>query len=177
MILCYWWFSMNDISKEKIEEGLRAVANNKDPGLDFIPAELIKWGGNTMVDKLTNISTIVWHTVKAPDEWKCGAIVKLQKKGDLCDWDHWWNVTLLTIARKILCWVLLKWFQKHIDTKLREEQAGFTQERFCNEQIFTLSNIIEQSLEYRKSLIANYVDFKRFFDRTYRPILWEVLKI
>ena len=37
--------SMNDISKYEIEEGLIALANNKAAGLDFIPAELLKWGG------------------------------------------------------------------------------------------------------------------------------------
>ena len=32
--------SMNDISKEKIKERLRALANSKAAGLEFIPAEL-----------------------------------------------------------------------------------------------------------------------------------------
>ena len=34
--------SMNDISKEEIVEGLRALANNKAAGSDFIPSELLK---------------------------------------------------------------------------------------------------------------------------------------
>ena len=67
---------MNGISKEEIEEGLRVAANNKAASLDFIPAELLKWGSDT----LTKISNIDWHTVKVSDEWKCGAIVKLPKK-------------------------------------------------------------------------------------------------
>ena len=37
-----------------------------------------------MVDELTKITNIVFHTVKVPDEWKCGAIVKLQKKKETC---------------------------------------------------------------------------------------------
>ena len=51
--------SMNNISKEEIEEGLRALANNKVASLDFISAELLKWVGDAMVDKLTKILTIV----------------------------------------------------------------------------------------------------------------------
>ena len=99
---------MNDISKEEINEGLRALANNKAAGLDFIPAELLKWGGDAMVDELTKISNIVWHTVKIPEEWKCGAIVKLPKKGNLSDCDRWRGITLLIIARKMLFRVPLK---------------------------------------------------------------------
>ena len=59
--------SVNDISKDEIEGGLRALANNKAAVLDFIPAELLKWGGDAMVDEMTTIANIVWHTVKVPD--------------------------------------------------------------------------------------------------------------
>ena len=51
--------------------------------------------------------------------------------------------------------VLLKRIQEYIDVKLREEQAGFREQRSCNEQIFTLRNIIMQSLEFRSLLIIN----------------------
>ena len=124
---------MNDISKEEIGEGLRALANNEALGLDFFAAELLKWGGDTMVDELTKTANIVWRTVKVPDEWKYEAIVKLPKKGDLLDFDHWRGITLLIIARKLLCRVLLKRLQKNIDAKLRKEQAGFRHGRSCNE--------------------------------------------
>ena len=75
--------SMNYVSIEEIEEGLRALANNKAAGLDFILAELLKCRGVAMVVELTEIASIVWHTVKFPDKWKCWSIVKLSKK-DTC---------------------------------------------------------------------------------------------
>ena len=126
------------ISKEEIKEESRALANNKAAGLDFIPAELLKCGGDAMVGELTKITNIVWHTVKVPEEWKCGAIVKLQKKKEnQCDCDHWTGITLLITARKMLRRVLLKRLQKNIDAKLREEEAGFRHGRSYNEQIFT----------------------------------------
>ena len=59
--------SINDITEEEREERLKALAKNKAASLDFIPAELLKWRGDTMVEKLTKIATIVWHTVKVPD--------------------------------------------------------------------------------------------------------------
>ena len=169
---------MNDISKEEIEERLRALVNNKAADLHFIPEELMQWGGDAMVDEQTKITNIVFHTVKVPDEWKCGAIVKLQKKkGSLCDRDHWRGITLLIITRIMLCRVLLQKLQKNTDAKLREEKAGFRHGRFCNEQLFTPHNIIEQSLEYCKPLIINYVDFTKAFDSIYHPTLWKIIKI
>ena len=84
---------MNDIFKEKIEEGLRALAKIKAAGLDFILAKLLKWGNDPMVNELTKIANIVLYPVKVPDEWKCEAIVNLSEKEDLCDCDHWRGIT------------------------------------------------------------------------------------
>ena len=47
--------SMTDISKDKTEEGLTALANSKAAGLDFILAELLKWD-DAMVVELTKIA-------------------------------------------------------------------------------------------------------------------------
>ena len=51
--------SMNNISKGKIEEELKALANNKAVDLYFILPELLKQGGDAMVDKLTKVANIV----------------------------------------------------------------------------------------------------------------------
>ena len=50
--------SMNDISKEETEERLRALANSKAAGLDFIQVELLK-RGDAMVLELTKIASMV----------------------------------------------------------------------------------------------------------------------
>ena len=50
--------SMNDISKDETEEGLRVLANSKAAGLDFIPADLLKWG-DAMVFELTKTASMV----------------------------------------------------------------------------------------------------------------------
>ena len=51
-----------------------------------------------MVVKLTKVANIVWNTVKIPDEWICGAIMKLSKKGDFCD--HYLDITFLVVVTK-----------------------------------------------------------------------------
>ena len=70
--------SMN-ISKDETEERLRALANSKATGLDFIPVELLKWS-DAMVLELTKTASMVWNTLKFPCEINCGAIIKLRKR-------------------------------------------------------------------------------------------------
>ena len=42
--------SMNDISKDKTEEGLTVLPNSKAAVLDFTLAELLKWDDATVVE-------------------------------------------------------------------------------------------------------------------------------
>jgi len=42
--------------------------------------------------------------------------------------------------------------------------------------LFTLRNIIEQSLEHQQDLIINFIDYKKAFDSVHRPSLWKILK-
>ena len=71
---------------------------------------------------------------------------------------------------------MLKRLQSDVDEKLQEEQAGFRHHSSCNEQIFTLRNIIEQSLEYKSLLIVHYVDFQKAFDYIHRLTLWKIIR-
>ena len=50
---------VNDISGKEIQKGLRVLANKKTAGAYFIPAELLKWKGDEIVDELTKIASIV----------------------------------------------------------------------------------------------------------------------
>jgi len=62
----------------------------------------------------------------------------------------------------------LEFYEGHIN--IEEVQRAVT------EQVFTLQNIIEQSLEHQQDLIINFIDYKKAFDSVHRPSLWKILK-
>jgi len=64
-----------------------------------------------------------------------------------------------------------------IDRHLQGEQAGFRNGRSCNEQIFTLRNILEQSKEFQKALAFNFIDFKKAFDSIHRESISKILRL
>ena len=74
------------------------------------------------------------------------------------------------------CRVLLNRIDKELDKTLRQEQAGFRKGRGCIDQIFTLKNIIEQSIEWKTPLYINFIDFKKAFDSIHRETLWAILR-
>ena len=44
------------------------------------------------------------------------------------------------------------------------------------EQVFTLKNIIEQSIEWQSPLYINFVDFAKASDSLDRSRLWKILR-
>ena len=156
------------ITENEVKKAVDKLKNNKSPGIDEIPAELLKNGGETLIYKLTNLCNLCWGKQHVPEDWKKGVIIKLPKKGDLSSCGNWRGVTLLSVPGKILCSILLHRLRDCLDLKLRGEQAGFRPGRSCSDQIFVLRNIIEQSLEFQNPIFLNFIDFKKAFDSMHR---------
>ena len=62
------------------------------------------------------------------------------------------EVDLLFLSSKVFTRLSLERIRKAVDTKLREEQAGFWAERSRTDQIATVRIIIEQSLKWQSRL-------------------------
>jgi hypothetical protein len=77
------------------------------------------------------------------DDWKEGLLVKIPKRGDLCECKH----TLLSVPSKVFTRILLNRIKKPVMEKLSTEQPGFRENRACVDQINTLRIIIEQSMD------------------------------
>ena len=169
--------TMGNISIEEVTKSIHARKNNKAGVLDEVIAELLKHGGETVAEDLTYLFNLIWRAEEVPGDRRRGAIVKLPNKGNLSDCNNWRGITLLSIPGKVFCSVLLNRLREHVDSRLREEQAGFRKGRSCSEQIFTLRTIIEQSLEHQTPLIINLIDFKKTFGSIHRESLWKILKL
>ena len=83
---------------------------------------------------------------------------------------------MLSVPSKVFCKVLLNRIDEELDNILRQEQTGFRKGIGCVDQIFTLRNINEQSIEWETPLYNNFVDFKKAFDSIQRDTLWKMVK-
>ena len=63
-----------------------------------------------------------------------------------------------------------------VDPQLRDNQAGFRENRSCTDQIATLRIIIEQSIEWNSPVYLFFVDYEKAFDSVDRDILWKLLR-
>ena len=168
--------NLGTILETETRKAIKMLKNNKGAGLDEISAELVKHGGTETVKEITKLLNTCWKTTNVPDEWRKGMIVKIPKKGNIAECNNWRGITLLTIPGKIFCIVLLNRIKDAANKALREEQGGFHNGRSCNEHIFTIRNIIEQSIEFQQPLLINFIDFKKAFDSIHRESLWKIVR-
>ena len=119
----------------------------------------------------------IWKQERIPYDWSQGLIVTIPKNGDLTDCKNWRGIILLSIPGNVLCAILLERLKSDLDAILREEQAGFRSGRSCIEQIYTLQNSIEQTIEFKAQIVLNFIDFRKAFDSVHRDTLWKILKL
>ena len=76
-----------EVTREEIEKAVGKLRNGKSAGNDRIVAELLKNGGEAMIDWLWELLQMVWWTKQESTEWKRATLVSLHRKKDkkACD--------------------------------------------------------------------------------------------
>ena len=167
--------STDYITKAEICEAIKKIKNGKAGGKDEITGELLKADMNTTIDQLESLFKAIWDQEEVPKAWKQGLIVKIPKKGDLSECGNWRGISLTSVPSKVFGRVIIDRIRNGVDTKLRDEQAGFRRGRGTVEQIFILRNIIEQVVEWQSTLYVTFVDFEKAFDSVHRESLWKIM--
>ncbi|VDP07833.1 unnamed protein product [Schistosoma mattheei] len=83
----------------------------------------------------------------------------------------------MSIPGKVFDRVLLSRMKESVDAQLRDQQAGFREDRSCTDQIATLQIIVEQSVEWNSSLYIKFIDYEKAFDSVDsvdRRTLWKL---
>ena len=167
--------NINPPTKAEITKAIKSLKSGKAAGPDGIPPEALKADTQTSTDMLYPLLHKIWEQERVPEDWKKGHLVKLSKKGDLSSCNNWRGIMLLSVPGKVLTRIILERLKTALDKTLRDEQAGFRQDRSCTDHIATLRIIIEQSLEWQTPLYTVFVDFQKAFDSVDRDVIWRLM--
>ena len=91
----------------EVDLAIEKLKSNKSPGIDQIPAELIKEGGRTIRYQIHKLIFSIWNKEELPVEWKESIIVPIHKKADKRDCNNYRGLSLLPTTYKILSNILL----------------------------------------------------------------------
>ena len=162
---------------EEVRKYVQTLKNNKSPGIDGVPAEIFKYGGDGVVVELHRLIEGIWDYELVPSDWRESLIISIYKnKGDKSVCGNSRGISLLVVAGKILAKILLARLIQHISESIMPEtQCGFRQGRSTADMIFVSRQVLEKCREQHVDLHLGFVDLAKAFDTVDRDLLWAML--
>ena len=165
-----------DVTREEVAKAVRRLRNGKAAGEDRIVAELLKNGGEAVIDWLMELMQEVWRTRQVPQEWRNATLIPLFKKKDRKHCDNYRGISLLSVPGKVLALILLERLQAIIDPQLMEAQCGFRKGRGTVDQIWVMRQVVEKATEYRTPVFLCFVDLTKAYDSVNRQAMVAILR-
>ena len=160
------------ISVEEVRECIRRLKNRKALGICGITGEMLKAGGDVVVQWLHRIFCVAWESGTVPADWRKAQIVPVHKKGSRTQCKNYRGISLLSVPGKVYTTVLDKRIRAITEEKVLEEQGAFQRKRSCIDQIFTVRQLGEKVIGKNKTMRMVCVDLEKAFDRVDRELLW-----
>ena len=164
------------LTEEEIKVAVSQLRSGKAPGEDGITAEILRLGGESVVQWLKHLADRVWSEEGIPKDWKKSLVVPLHKKGTRTVCDNYRGISLLSIPSKVICRAILNRIKPRVELQLRESQCGFRKGRGCADQLFSLRVMMEKAREYHRPLYMCFIDLRKAYDSVDRAALWELLQ-
>ncbi len=152
---------------------VRALKDNKSPGTDSIPAELLKLGGYICTRTIHQYITKAWAEESIPKQWRDAKIVTIYKnKGDKSICSNSRGISLLAFAGKVLAKVMLQRPINHLtESMLPKSQCRFRKNRSMVDMIFIARQLQQKCREQHLDLFMASIDLSKAFDTINRELL------
>ena len=90
-----------EIMQEEVRRGVRRLKVRKAAGICGIMPEMLRAGGEMVVQWLTGLFNMVWRVGRAPGDWKNAVIVPIHKKGSRMECTNYRGIGLTSIVGKV----------------------------------------------------------------------------
>ena len=148
---------------------------NKAPGENQITVEMIVKGGDQLEEELYQIIARVWEEENMSNRWKGAIIYPTHKKKDATNCENSRPMALLDVAYKILATIIKNRLSVITERRLGQYQCGFRKNRSVTDQIFTLKQIMDNSIGQKLPVYMVFIDFKQAYDTAKREKFYETM--
>jgi len=113
---------------------------------DGIHTELIKYGGNKVLNRMHELVRQIWEEERIPGEWKETIRVPIHKRGDRDRCENYRGIALGNAAYKILMNIILGKIKPYTEKVMGGYQNGFRDGRSVTDNTFALKKINKETL-------------------------------
>ena len=156
------------MTREEVEKAVGKLRNGKSAGDDRIVVELLKNGGEAVIDWLWELLQTVWRT----SEWKSSMLVPLHKTNDRKVCNNYRGISLLNVPGKVLALILLERLQAIVEPQLMDTQCGFRKGRSTGNQIWVTHQVVEKVREYLTLVAETRRELQHMLNVMNRACAW-----
>lgn len=160
---------------EEVRAAVHQLKTRKAPGLDNVPAELLKNSGEMGIKALHSICCKIWTTCQWPKDWKIQEFVMLYKSGNMKECNNYRTIALISHASKVLLIIILNRLRGKVEEELSDCQAGYRTNRGTVDMLFTLQLLIEKVRNSVDEAFIVFIDYSKAFDSVKHQHLFEIM--
>ena len=162
--------------RTELVSAIKGLKSNKCKDTAGIKAEMLKMGGESLVDVLLELyNRVVTQTMEIPKSWKHSVITVLYKSGDAMLPQNYRPICIIPILYKLFSKLLYNRLYPILDKAQCADQAGFRHRFSTVDHMFVCTMVFEKSEEFQLNSWIAALDFKKAFDSIDQKYLWQAL--
>ena len=163
--------------RTELVSAIKGLKSNKCKDTAGIKAEMLKMGGESLVDVLLELyNRVVTQTMEIPKSWKHSVITVLYKSGDAMLPQNYRPICIIPILYKLFSKLLYNRLYPILDKAQCADQAGFRHRFSTVDHMFVCTMVFEKSEEFQLNSWIAALDFKKAFDSIDQEYLWQALR-
>ena len=155
-----------EISTNDVQKVINSMKNSKAADKEGLTAEHFKYGGDSLVQTVTNVVEDIMNGNEIPKIFKEGLITPIYKKQGKPTYDpnSYRRITITSILGKITEKVHLNLVNNMLDEAQSKLQRGFTKDTSSTCGSLLLTEAIAESVDNGKPLYTAFIDASKAFD-------------
>ena len=166
------------IERGEIRRAIERIKERKAVGVDGIPGEVWKYGGEGIEEWVWEICNKIWKGEGWIREWSEGLVVPILKRGEGREVSEYRGVTLAPSLYKVYATVLAERLKGEVEEGgMLPNQTGFRKGMGTVDNIYVLNYLINRQICRRgRQMVLFFVDLRAAFDSVDRVKLIAALR-
>ena len=128
-----------EVSVDDVRKSVKKLKNGKSPGIDGITSEMLRYGGESVIEWLTRVCVACLAEGKVLVEWKRAIVLPIYKgKVDQNECKNYRGISLLSIPGKVFGRVLIEKVRCITERTMRQLSERFVSKGKCLYKAFML---------------------------------------
>ncbi|XKL64613.1 hypothetical protein PGB90_004699 [Kerria lacca] len=162
-----------DILQCEVEYALKCARNEKSPGEDNLPAEILKCINSNILTALFNR---VYNSGEIPADWLQSTFVPIPKKPNAKSCSEFRLISLMSHILKIFLKVIHNRIYKKCEEHYGSTQFGFKKGMGTREALFSMKILMQKCYDFQQDLYICFIDYEKAFDTVKHEPLIKMLE-